>query len=405
VWPLSEGEIRDQLSKMMSIRGILATLDFIRTDHDSTIKEQCELARIEAPANDERERAAVVAEKFRLLGLEDTKVDSAYNAIGVLKGKSNGHRVLLEAHIDTVFPRGSVQGITYKDGILHAPGISDNTRGLAAMLCIIRAIRSSGIELLSDVVFAGTSGEEGLGDLKGMRRLFQPSCEPFDYSISLDGHGEGDFVFDATGSRRYEVDFLTTGGHSWANFGRPSAIHALGRAIDKIAAIKLPIAPKTTVNVGLVGGGTSVNAIAQLASMTVDMRSVSPKELEALEAEFRLAVGEACHEEEERATEKLEVKASFRKVGDRPAGSSPEDTSLIMAAKISSELLGIKFVKSGPSSTNANVPISMGIPALCMGAGGRGGGIHTREEWFDPAQAWKSVQHAALLLVACAGLE
>ncbi len=402
--PNTEKQMREYLQLLLQDSKIQRLFKYIENDHINTVNEQCDIALIEAPPLFEDARAADIAERFGELGLIGARVDEHKNAVALLPGSGKHGDLLIEAHLDTVFPFGTVKGIKMSEGRIEAPGICDNCRGLAAILCIIRAMNHAGIALKKDVTFAGTSGEEGIGDLKGMRGLFAFGQRKYDYCLSVDGHGKGDFVFDGTGSRRYEVVFETAGGHSWTDFGKPSAIHAMGRAISKIAAIGAKDGPKTTYNVGLIKGGTSVNAIAQSASMTVDMRSESPEHLEELERAFMELVNAACDEEVKAASIKAEVKASFRKVGDRPAGRQPEGSPMPLAASIGCELLGIKYERTGASSTNANIPISYGVPSLCMGAGGDGGGIHTVEEWFLPSDGWRAIQLCALLLIACAGL-
>lgn len=402
--PNNEKQMREYLQLLLQDAKVQRLLKYIEEDHANTVSEQCDIALIEAPPLFEDARAASIAERFEELGLIGARVDEHKNAVALMPGSGKHGDLLIEAHLDTVFPFGTVKGITVNEGRIEAPGICDNCRGLAAILCILRAMNHAGVALKKDVTFAGTAGEEGIGDLRGMRGLFAFGQRKFDYSLSIDGHGKGDFVFDGTGSRRYEVIFETVGGHSWTDFGRPSAIHAMGRAISKIAAIGALDGPKTTYNVGLIKGGTSVNAIAQSALMTVDMRSESPEHLDKLEQMFMELVNAACVEEAGAASIKAEVKASFKKVGDRPAGRQPEGSPMPMAASISSELLGIRFDRAGASSTNANIPISYGVPSLCTGAGGDGGGIHTVEEWFLPSDGWKAIQQCALLLIACAGL-
>lgn len=376
-------------------------LGYIENDHKGTVDEQRRLALTEAPTFSEGKRAELLCGKFRELGLADVHIDDAGNATGLLKGAAGGGLLLVEAHLDTVFPAGTVKGVTNNGDRIEVPGICDNCRGLAAMLGIIRAIKASGIRLAHDVLFAATTGEEGLGDLKGMKELFKPEKSGFYASISIDGCG-GHFVFDGTGSRRYSVVFETTGGHSWMDFGSPSAVHSLGRAVAKITSFSVPEEPKTTFNVGTVGGGTSVNSIAQRAEMLVDMRSVSSEELRKLEASFKQAVFEACKEEMDKSRNKHEVRSSFRKVGDRPGGLQDGTNGMRLLAELSGDLLGMGFEDSGPSSTNANIPVSRGVPCLCMGGGGSGGGIHTVEEWFNPDDGWRQVQRAALIIAALA---
>lgn len=402
--PLTEGEMRSYLGSIMEDPRVQSLMAYIRDNHQGTVDEQCEIASIEAPPLDEGRRAADFAMRLSETGLLESRVDEHGNALALIPGTGRHGDMLIEAHLDTVFPLGSVKQVVRTEGRVEAPGICDNCRGLAALLCIARGLQHAGISPEKDITVAGTSGEEGIGDLLGMKGLFSKDCGNYDYSISLDGHGKGHFVFDGAGSRRYEVSFHTPGGHSWTDFGMPSAVHAMGRAISSIAGISTGESPKTTYNVGLASGGTSVNAIAQHAAITLDMRSESPEALDELERKVFEAIGRACDAEGADSPRAADVKVSFKKIGDRPAGSQAPDSPIIIAAKVSSEIMGLRFDKAGPSSTNANVPISCGVPCLCMGAGGEGGGIYTTEEWFDPSDGWKGIQQAALLLLACAGV-
>lgn len=397
-------EVKDYLAGVLEDERVIKLMSFLKEDHDRLVDEQCGIALVEAPPLFERKRAEQMARKFADLGLTDVCVDDALNVTAKLQGSLGFGEVLAEAHLDTVFPFETVKKVTRGADRIEAPGISDNCRGLAAILGIVRGLKYAGIVLKKDVTFAGTSGEEGIGDLKGMRNLFMRNPARFDFCLSIDGHGSGHFVFDGTGSRRYSVTFETQGGHSWTDFGASSAVHAMGRAIAKITDIVVPDDPRTSYNVGIVSGGTSVNAIAQKAEMLVDLRSVSNEELDKLEAKFMSAVTSACSEEKARSSRKTDVRVCFRKVGDRPAGRQKENSPAKPLAMASSELLGIKYGDDGPSSTNTNIPVYFGVPSLCMGAGGEGGGIHTVEEWFAPADGWRAVQQAALILIATAGL-
>ncbi len=402
--PKTEGEMRSYLGSMMKDPGVLSLMAYIRDNHSGTVDEQCEIAGIEAPPLNEEARAADFAARMSESGLLQARVDEHGNALALIPGTGRHGDVLIEAHLDTVFPLGSVKQVIRTGERIEAPGICDNSRGLAALLCIARGLQHAGISPKKDITMAGTSGEEGIGDLKGMKGLFSKDCGNYDYSISLDGHGVGHFVFDAAGSRRYEICFDAPGGHSWTDFGMPSAVHAMGRAINLISGISTNGWPKTTYNVGLASGGTSVNAIAQHAEITLDMRSESPEALDELEKKVFEAIGRACDAEGANSPRIADVKASFRKIGDRPAGRQATDSPVMIAAKVSSEIMDLRFDKAGPSSTNANIPISCGVPCLCMGAGGEGGGIHTTDEWFAPSDGWKGIQQAALLLLACAGI-
>jgi tripeptide aminopeptidase len=290
-----------------------------------------------------------------------------------------------------------------KDGKLYAPGISDNSRGLAALLSILRAFPAAGIKTAGDILFCGNVGEEGLGDLRGVKALFRDH-KHIDGFISIDSAGTGSIIFRGTGSHRYEITYKGPGGHSYSAFGLPSATHALGRAVAKIADLKTPQKPKTTFTVGTVRGGTSVNSIAAEASMQVDMRSNREKELSELEARFLDIVKAAAAEENARwGSDKMTVQ--INRVGGRPAGSQPPDAVIVQAAWASAEAMGQKPKLAEAGSTDSNLPISLGIPAITVGGGGKDGRTHSPAEWFDPADAYLGPQRIFLTIIGLVGLE
>jgi len=378
-------------------------LDFIKADHEKTLAEQKQICTIPAPPFQEQTRAGDYRKRLAPLGLRGIRMDKEGNVFGLLPGTGKGPRLLVAAHLDTVFDKGIDTSVKEKDGKLYAPGISDNSRGLAALLSILRAFQASRVKTIGDILFCGNVGEEGLGDLRGVKALFREHKD-IDGFISLDSAGAENIIFLGTGSHRYEITYKGPGGHSFSAFGLPSATHALGRAIARIADLKTPQDPKTTFTVGTVRGGTSVNSIAAEASLQMDMRSNSEKELLELEAKFLDIVKGAAAEENVRwGSDKMTVQIKL--VGDRPAGYQPPDAVLVQAAWASTEAVGQKPKLGEPGSTDSNLPISMGIPAITVGGGGKDGGTHSPGEWFDPADAYLGPQRIFLTIIGLVGLE
>jgi len=378
-------------------------LDFIKADHEKTLAEQKQICTIPAPPFQEQTRAGDYRKRLAPLGLRGIRMDTEGNVFGLLPGTGKGPRLLVAAHLDTVFDKGIDTSVKEKDGKLYAPGISDNSRGLAALLSILRAFQASRVKTIGDILFCGNVGEEGLGDLRGVKALFREHKD-IDGFISLDSAGAENIIFLGTGSHRYEITYKGPGGHSFSAFGLPSATHALGRAIARIADLKTPQDPKTTFTVGTVRGGTSVNSIAAEASLQMDMRSNSEKELLELEAKFMDIVKGAAAEENVRwGSDKMTVQIKL--VGDRPAGYQPPDAVLVQAAWASTEAVGQKPKLGEPGSTDSNLPISMGIPAITVGGGGKDGGTHSPGEWFDPTDAYLGPQRIFLTIIGLVGLE
>jgi tripeptide aminopeptidase len=291
-----------------------------------------------------------------------------------------------------------------KDGVILAPGIGDDSRGLAALLSLIKSINANDIATVGDLMFVGTVGEEELGNLRGVKALFRDHTD-IDGFISIDGLGITRVVNQGTGSHRYEMIFRGPGGHSFQEFGLPSAIHAMGRAIAKIADLQTPSDPKTTFTVGTVSGGTSVNAIASEARMAVDMRSNSTDELLKLEATLLDLVKQAVAEENARwKSDKLSVEIKL--IGDRPAGIVELDSPIVQATRRAvTTITGAPRVTFAGSSTDSNLAMSMGIPAVTIGGGGEGGNWHSRNEWYRPVDAWYGPQNALLTILTLTGLD
>jgi len=384
---------------------VVRALEDIKADDDQAFAEQKRITEIPAPPYKEKQRAEYFLKRFLELGFKDATIDTEGNVIGLRKGSSGGRpKLVVSAHLDTVFPEGTDVTVKEKDGIILAPGIGDDSRGLAALLSLIKSINSNAIATVGDVMFVGTVGEEELGNLRGVKALFRDHAD-IDGFISIDGLGVTRIVNQGTGSHRYEMIFKGPGGHSFQEFGLPSAIHAMGRAIAKISDLQTPSDPKTTFTVGTVKGGTSVNAIAAEARMAVDMRSDSTEELLKLEARLLDLVNQAVAEENARwKSDKLMVEIKL--IGDRPAGIVATDSPVVQATQRAvTALTRAPRVTFAGSSTDSNLAMSLGIPAVTIGGGGEGGNWHSRNEWYRPADAYLGPQSALLTTLVLAGLD
>jgi acetylornithine deacetylase/succinyl-diaminopimelate desuccinylase-like protein len=384
---------------------VIKTLEDIKADDARTFAEQKRITEIPAPPYKEKIRAEYYLKRFHELGFKDASIDSEGNVIGLRKGSGGGRpKLVVSAHLDTVFPDGTDVSLKEKDGVILAPGIGDDSRGLAALLSLIKSINANEITTVGDIMFVGTVGEEELGNLRGVKALFRDHAD-IDGFISIDGLGITRVVNQATGSHRYEMIFRGPGGHSFQEFGLPSAIHAMGRAVAKISELQTPADPKTTFTVGTVVGGTSVNAIAAEARMAVDMRSDSTEELLKLEARLLDLVKQAVTEENARwKTDKMTVEIKL--IGDRPAGIVAMDSPIVQATQRAvSVITRAPRVTFAGSSTDSNLAMSLGIPAVTIGGGGEGGNWHSRNEWYRPVDAWFGPQNALLTMLVLSGLD
>ncbi|WP_336990399.1 M20/M25/M40 family metallo-hydrolase [Bacillus infantis] len=393
-----KNSVAEALEKIAGISAVQKGLSFLKNDNDRTSADQKELTSIPAPTFEEGERGEYYRRRLEELGIEDISKDDAGNIFGLRKGTGNGPRIAVCAHLDTVFPAGTDTVPKVKDGKIYAPGIADDGRGLAAVLTLIRAFNETGIETEGDILFGATVGEEGLGDLNGVKALFGQD-HGIDGFISIEPGSPERITYLAAGSKRYEITYKGTGGHSFGDFGTPSAIHAAGKAIAGIADLKVPEDPKTTFNVGIVSGGTSVNTIAAEARLIIDLRSVSADELARVESEALSIIKEAAGGADSGIT--VEIK----QVGDRPAGSQDMESAIVQTAAEASRQLGFIPSFEKASSTDSNVPIALGIPAVTLGGGGSFGGIHTLEEYFDPQDAYYGPQAIFLCILGLTGIK
>jgi tripeptide aminopeptidase len=382
---------------------------FIDKDHDRFVQEIIQLTEIPAPPFKEQMRGRAYIEMLRQHGLTNVEMDAEGNVMGIRKGLGAGPLVAIAAHLDTVFPEGTNVKVKRMGTMLSAPGVGDDSRGLAVLLAMIRAMDNAKIQTASDILFVGDVGEEGPGDLRGMKHLFQigPYKDKIKMFVSLDPAGPGnDITNGAVGSKRYRVTFKGPGGHSYGAFGIVNPAFALGNAISKFARAMVPFTPRTTFNVGLIGGGTSVNSIPYEAWMEVDLRSESSDELKKLEDAFIRIMHEAGDDENSvRSTAQGRIEVETKLIGDRPSGTISITAPIVQTAAAVMKALGMTPVYSN-SSTDANIPISMGIPAITLDSGGRGGRPHALDEWIDVEKtaSAKGTSIALGILLSLAGM-
>ena len=379
---------------------------FIDSHLDEITEEQIRICSIPATPFGERARAEYLREKFSALDLENVYIDDEGNCLGLWKGRMSAPLLVVSAHLDTVFYEGTDFTVRRVGGKLLAPGISDDGCGLVALLAIAEALKEGAIETDGSILFVGTVGEEGEGNLRGVKYLFTKGewANRVDAFVSFDGAEIDRITNKALGSRRYRVILRGAGGHSWGDFGVANPVHALGRAITKLASYPVPLEPRTTFNVGRVEGGNSVNAIPQEAIMDVDLRSASSEELLKLDAFFRRAVREAADDENAlRRNGGLPLEIKVELIGERPGGETPADAHLVKLACEATDAVG-SVPQLNQASTDSNFPISLGIPAVTLGGGGRSANSHTLEEWYDPRGRDAGLKRALLVILGTVGV-
>lgn len=378
-----------------SVRKIVASPKYksaaaaLDAGHDKWVADIITLTEIPAPPFKEEARAKTYAEMFRARGLGDVEIDEVGNVLGLRKGSPGGPLLIVSAHLDTVFPEGTDVKVRREGDTLHAPGVGDDSSGLATQLALIDAMRAAGIRTRGDILFVGTVGEEGLGDLRGVRHLFNAGkykgrAKAF---ISLDGGGMDSMVTGGAGSKRYRVTFKGPGGHSYGAFGLVNPMGALAGTVTELYRIPVPTSPKTTYSASVVGGGTSVNAIPEDVWLEVDMRSESAEALAALEKSFLAGVERAvAAENAARSTREGKVTADLKPIGDRPAGTTAESTDIVRLATAAYKVEGVTL-KYASASTDANLPMSLGIPAVTMSRVARNARAHSPDEWIGIEKA------------------
>ncbi len=385
-------------------------LDWLAKNTAWITDEQARITEIPAPSFQEAQRAAYLRRALAACGLR-VRTDDIGNVIGERSGATDGEVILLVAHLDTVFPADTDVHVRRENGLLYAPGIADNGAGLSSLLGVARALNESKMKTRRTIVFAADVGEEGEGNLRGVRQLVEGYGKRIAAVIALDGASTDYVVTQALASRRIEITVTGPGGHSWTDFGVPNPINALARGIARFLKISLPAAPRTTFNIGEIEGGGSVNSIPARAVIKVDIRSEQEKEIGRVETALRDAVRAGIQEEME--SSKVRGIASVdgggldmqsRALGVRPGGELPANSPLLQAVTEADRFLGNRS-REERSSTDANVPLSMGIPAIAMGGGGRAGGAHTIGEWYDPEGRELGLQRILLTLLSTAGIE
>jgi tripeptide aminopeptidase len=408
--------VQQEVARLAVSPEVRSAFQWLRAQEAQLAQWQMEMARIAAPPFGESARAAWLAERFREIGLDDVRIDDVGNVFGIHPGLTDagfGQRyVALSAHIDTVFPANTPLNIRQQGTRLYGPGVSDNGAGVAAMLAIAAVLRSVRLRHALPFVFIGNVGEEGEGDLRGMRHIFSTPRwkDSIAYTLVLDGAGADTIVAEALGSRRFEVIVRGPGGHSWSDFGAPNPIVILSRAIDTFTATPVPNTPKTTFNIGVIRGGTSVNSIPESASMKVDIRSTSMAEMERLEQTLRLALNRAVEDEmmaaEMRSPQQKRpsgVNCEVVPIGSRPAGELSTGARILNVIRaVDAQLNNAAQIQR--ASTDANIPLSLGLEAIAIGGGGSGGGAHTLQEWFDSSGRELGLKRILLTMLALAGV-
>jgi acetylornithine deacetylase/succinyl-diaminopimelate desuccinylase-like protein len=396
----SMGSAQDP-ARLMQDPAVKSALAAAKRNEPHFIDEQIRICEIPAPPFHEDARGRELERLFRQMGLQDVRTDKAGNVIGVRPGAAARPNLVFQAHLDTVFPPETNVKVTREGDVLKGPGIGDDCRGLAMMLGVIQALNDASVRTPGTITFVADTGEEGLGDLRGTKNLFNESLKgQVDKFVSVDGTGLG-ITNVGVGSYRYRATFKGPGGHSFGAFGMANPIQAMGRAIAKIDDLQVPASPKTTFNVGRVGGGTSVNAIPFECWMEVDMRSSDKDSLETLHGKYKAAVEQAVKEENARWNGRSPVAVDNALVGYRPAGMTAADLPIVVAAIAVTKLFGAPGTL-GEGSTDSNVPMDLGIPAVTIGSGGAGSGAHSLNETFNINNSYLGTQRGLLLAVGLA---
>ncbi|WP_036384253.1 M20/M25/M40 family metallo-hydrolase [Muricauda sp. MAR_2010_75] len=407
--PTIEKKYTKEIDKLAKAKKVQTAFNLITEQEDQTMKDLVTLTEVLAPPFGEDKRGKVFGKMLMDAGIDSVWTDKVGNVIGLRKGTSgeSGY-VGVDAHLDVVFPEGTDVTVTKVGDTLKAPGIGDDTRGLSMLISMLKAMNKAEIKTEKDLLIVGTVGEEGLGDLRGMKYMFNESGLDIDAWIAIDGGSIGRISNAGLGSKRYKLVVSGKGGHSWGDFELVNPHHALGKAIDMFSKDAWTYTSgdisKTSFNVGRIGGGTSVNSIPFESWMEVDMRAIDPKNLDEIESIFKNSVEKAISAYNVSGV-KGEVTYELEKIGDRPSGELPATLPLIQRAMAATQYFGVE-PSLGRGSTNINIPVSLGIPSVCIGRGGKGGGAHSLHEWYmNDETGAESIQLALLITLAQAGLE
>jgi tripeptide aminopeptidase len=403
---------RQDVTRIAALPEVHAAFNWFRSHSRDLIDEQMEITRIPAPPFGEHERAEWLRKRFIDLALTNVSIDPIGNVVGLRPGSDLKAKRLLcvSAHIDTVFPEGTPLKVRREADKVYGPGISDNAAGLLGLLATAEALKATDIKTQLPILFVGNVGEEGEGDVRGMRHLFGDSewSDAIQYTLVIDGAGTDSIVTPALGSKRFQVTVKGPGGHSWSDFGIPNPIVALARAVDEFSRVTVPSDPKTTFNIGVISGGTSVNSIPESASMKVDLRSASAEEINKLEKQLRTALDNAIVEtstsqNRRRRDGNTVLSYEMELIGNRPAAELKTNSRLLAIIQAVDQQLG-NSARLQRASTDANIPLSLGKEAVAIGAGGTGGGAHTLHEWFDPANRDIGLKRILLSTLALTGV-
>jgi tripeptide aminopeptidase len=394
-----------EIARIAEMRSVHAAFSYLHNQELEFRRWQRELTEIPAPPFGEAARSEWLLQRFTALGLENIQRDDLGNVLGFLHNAS-APLIGISAHLDTVFPQGTALQTREEGNRLYGPGISDNASGVIALLAVANALKKTQLKPATNILFIGNVGEEGEGNLRGMRHLFAASAwrDAIQSLLVIDGAGTDTYVNQALGSRRFEITFRGPGGHSWSDFGVPNPIILLSRALARFSEVQAPESPRTTFNVGVVSGGTSVNSIPESATARVDLRSASMEELQKLEDRLRECVAEAWREAPlSHRSGELKVTLAIENIGDRPAAELPKEARILQIVRAVDKHLRIE---SFPrlASTDANVPLALQIEATTIGAGGDGGGAHTLREWFDCSNRDLGLKRILLVLLALTGV-
>jgi tripeptide aminopeptidase len=402
---------QQQVIQVASDQSVHRAFEWLRVRENKLRELQMEVAAIPAPPFGEQKRAEWLRERFTELELQDVEIDQIGNVVAVRPGSAavddatdrSAKAVAVTAHLDTVFPEGTNVQPSQNHDKLYGPGISDNAAGITALLALASALRHALIKTAAEIIFIGNVGEEGEGDLRGMRHIFSQERwrERIGYTVVLDGTGTDSIICEALGSRRYEVTVRGPGGHSWSDFGIPNPIVILSRAIASFSAIQVPSSPKTTFNIGNISGGTSVNSIPQSATIRVDIRSTQAEELSRVEAAMQKAFERAVAES---SGEGHKVSFEMKQIGERPAAELSNEARILEIIRAVDSHLRISSSRRR-ASTDANIPLSLGLEAISIGAGGLGGGAHTLQEWYDPRGRDLGLKRILLTVLALSGIQ
>ena len=395
----------NEIKAILKNKKVKKSYEYIIQQEPFTYENLIKLTEIEAPPFKEQNRAIEFKHMIEEIGIDSVWIDLEGNVVGLLKGQEGTRTVGLDAHLDTVFPEGTDVKVRIKNDTLYAPGIADDSRGLSMLLTILKTIRNNDIALRDNLLFIGSVGEEGLGDLRGVKYLFRNGASKIDSWISIDGGSIGRVNNKGLGSYRYRVTFIGPGGHSWGSFGLVNPHHALGKAIQLFvnsADNYTSKGPKTSYNIGIIKGGTSINSIPFESIMEVDIRSVDPSRLDEMEEILQNSVKQALDDQNNRKRMGDNLTYVIDKIGNRPSGELSPSLPLVQRAMEVTKHFGVT-PRLTRGSTNSNIPISLGIPSVTIGRGGKGGNVHSLAEWWYNDRGYRSIQLSLLLVLMEAG--